>query len=107
MAKFKFKTSVFAFALLASAATSARAQFPAMPGTWAGGMPMPHPIAEVGATALDGKIHVLGGSVDGRMTLAFHGQYDAATNTWRWRAPLPRELSHVGVAALNHRWSDA
>lgn len=82
-------------------AAPARAQFPAMPGTWASAMPMPHPAAEVGAVGLDGKVHVVGGSVDGRMVLALHLQYDTATNAWRWRAPLPRELSHVGVGAMN------
>lgn len=92
---------LLALAIFASATTNASAQFPASPGTWSSAMPMPHAIAEVGAAALDGKIHVLGGSVDGRMTLAFHGEYDSATNLWRWRAPLPQELSHVGVAAMN------
>ena len=80
--------------------TAALAQFAALPGVWSQGMPLPITITEVGATALDGKIHVLGGSVEGRMVHAFHGQYDPATNLWRWRAPLPAELSHVGVAAM-------
>ncbi len=88
-----------AFALLV--ATPAAAQFAELPGKWSSAMPLPHPNTEVAAAALDGKIHVLGGSVDGRQAFAFHGEYDSATNLWRWRAPLPRELSHVAAIALN------
>ncbi len=93
------KTGVFALSVLLAAASGARAQFPALPGTWSQAMPLPIAITEVGAAALDGKIHVVGGSVDGRMVHSFHGEYDLATNLWRFRAPLPLELSHVGVAA--------
>lgn len=83
-----------------AAASQASAQSPAPAGEWSQAMPLPHSITEVGAAALDGKIHVLGGSVEGRMIQAFHGEYNTATNAWRWRAPLPAELSHVGVAAM-------
>ena len=89
-----FALSVFVIA------PRALAQAPALPGTWSQAPPLPHAITEVGGAALDGKIHVLGGSVEGRMVIAFHGEFDLATNLWRWRAPLPRELSHVGVAAM-------
>jgi hypothetical protein len=83
----------------AASAAAVLAQGAPAPGTWSRAMPLPFAIAEVGAAALDGKIHVVGGSVEGRMTHSFHGEYDTATNSWRFRAPLPLELSHVGVTA--------
>ncbi len=82
-------------------AGAARAQFPAYPGVWSQAAPLPHAITEIAAAALDGKIHALGGGVEGRMISAFHGEYDSLTNLWRWRAPLPVELSHVGAATMN------
>jgi Kelch motif/Galactose oxidase, central domain len=90
-------------ALLVATLTSLAPAQTSSTGLWSPATALPIVITEVGATALEGKIHVLGGSVDGRMTNAFHGEYDTKTNLWRWRAPLPMELSHVGVTAMNGR----
>ena len=60
--------------------------------------PLPAPRAEVAAVALDGKLHALGGSVNGTAG-PYHDEYDPATDTWRARAPLPEGRDHLGVAA--------
>ena len=43
----------------------AHGQSPPAPGTWSMKAPLPAPRAEVSAVALDGKLHALGGSVNG------------------------------------------
>src|ERR1700745_1485552 len=62
--------------------------------------PLPAALSEVGVAAVDGKLHVMGGSVLG-FTGPYHVEYNPATNQWRPRAPLPRSLDHMGCAVLN------
>ncbi len=66
---------------------------------------MPVGVAEVGVTALDGKIYVVGGTEQiGRNPPAWSSRqtlrYDPTTKAWAREAPLPQALSHVGLAAL-------
>ena len=67
------------------------------PGTWTMKAPLPAIRAEVAAVALDGKLHAIGGAVNGTAG-PYHDEYDPATNTWRARAPLPEGRDHLGVA---------
>ena len=76
-----------------------RAQMPNVTsqGSWTMKAPLPSARGEVAAVALDGKLHAIGGSVDGKAR-PFHDEYDPATNTWRARAPLPEARDHLALA---------
>jgi N-acetylneuraminic acid mutarotase len=69
-------------------------------GSWAMKAPLPAPLNEVAVAAVDGKIHVMGGSVLG-ITGPYHQEYDPATDKWAARAPLPRSLDHMGATVMN------
>jgi hypothetical protein len=56
-------------------------------GTWTMKSPLPAVRAEVAAIALDGKLHALGGSLNGRAGF-YHDEYDPATDEWQRKAPL-------------------
>jgi len=62
--------------------------------------PLPAVRAEVAAVVLDGRLHALGGSSDGRAG-AYHDEYDPATDEWRPEAPLPGPRDHLAVAVAN------
>lgn len=62
--------------------------------------PLPAVRAEVAAVAFDGKLHALGGVVDGRSE-PDHYEYDPSANIWQTRAPLPEALDHLAVARTN------
>ena len=66
-----------------------------------GKAPLPQAMDEIGGSAVDGKVYVVGGQTEGDDHSALVAEYDPATNTWRRRAPLPEGLSHPGVAALD------
>ena len=55
-------------------------------GSWVMKAPLPAALAEVSVAAVDGKLHVMGGSVLG-FTGPYHVEYDPATDRWRPRAP--------------------
>jgi N-acetylneuraminic acid mutarotase len=55
----------------------------------------------LGAAAIAGKIHVVGGRVPGDMELITHEIYDPATDTWEAGPPLPTGRS--GIAVVAHR----
>jgi len=84
-------------ASFAAWATSAQAQ---AQGSWTMKEPVPARLNEVAVATVDGKLHVMGGSVLG-FTGPYHLEYDPATDKWRVRAPLPRALDHMGSAVLN------
>src|SRR5215471_4092897 len=67
-------------------------------GTWTMKSPLPAVRAEVAAVALDGKLHALGGSLDGKAG-SYHDEYDPATDRWLPSAPLPGPRDHLAVAA--------
>ena len=72
------------------------------PGAWVVKAPMPAIRNEVAATALDGKIYVLGGNIGGGAAdLARNEEYDSMTDQWRVRWPLPRGANHMNAVTLN------
>src|ERR1700739_876752 len=68
-------------------------------GSWTLKAPLPAARGEVAAVTLDGKLHALGGSVNGTAG-PYHDEYDPGTNTWRARAPLPEGRDHLAVATV-------
>jgi N-acetylneuraminic acid mutarotase len=69
-------------------------------GSWVMKAPVPAPLNEVSLAYVDGKVHLMGGSVLG-FTGPYHLEYDPATDKWSVRAPMPRGLDHMGAAVLN------
>ena len=87
---------VLTFVVLACAwAAMANAQ--STLGTWTIKTPLPAPRGEVAAVAIEGKLHAIGGSVNGTAG-PYHDEYDPATDTWRTRAPLPEGRDHLALA---------
>lgn len=70
------------------------------PGTWTTKSPLPAARAEVAAIAVGGRLHALGGVVDGK-SVPSHDEYDPIANAWRTRAPLPEPRDHLAVATVN------
>ncbi|MBR0656669.1 Kelch repeat-containing protein [Plastoroseomonas arctica] len=70
------------------------------PGRWVPRAAMPIPRSEMAwATALDGRMHVVGGYGEGQVNRAYHTVYDPAADRWLDAAPLPRGANHVAVVA--------
>lgn len=69
--------------------------------TWTRLEPMPTARNHLGAAAIAGKIHVVGGRVPGDMELTTHEVYDPATDTWSEGPPVPTGRS--GIAVVAHR----
>lgn len=74
-------------------------------GQWRTKVPMPEARAEVGVAALNGRVYVVGGTVQQgdqprEYVTTLVTSYDPRTDHWSQHAPLPLPLSHVGVAAL-------
>jgi N-acetylneuraminic acid mutarotase len=57
----------------------------------------------LGAAAIAGKIHVVGGRVPGDMELRTHEIYDPATDTWAAGPPMPTGRSGIAVVAHGER----
>ena len=69
-------------------------------GRWVSRAALPIPRSEMAwATALDGRMHIVGGYGEGRVDRAYHHVYDPALDRWFNAAPLPRGANHVAVAA--------
>lgn len=69
---------------------------------------MPQARAEVGAATLNGRLYVVGGTLQPDEAAPVWASdtvtsYDPHTDRWASHAPLPRPLTHVGVAALDGR----
>jgi N-acetylneuraminic acid mutarotase len=69
-------------------------------GTWTAKASLPVPIARAGATALGGKLYVVGGQTGVDTVENATQVYDAATNTWSTVADLPTARFGLGVASL-------
>ncbi len=71
--------------------------------SWQERAPMPAPLSHPNATAMDGKIYVIGGFLAqvhvGAQNAAF--EYDPAADSWRTLAPLQVARGSVAVAALD------
>jgi N-acetylneuraminic acid mutarotase len=63
--------------------------------TWAINAPMPGAVEGGRAAAVDGKIYVIGGSVN--------YQYDPATDTWAARNPMPTARLAFGMAVCQNK----
>src|SRR5581483_8619483 len=70
-------------------------------GVWTAKAPMPAPREDVGATAIDGKIFVFGGTAGDDAQITRNEVYDPAADSWSVRAPMPRGSHHLGVTVLN------
>jgi len=71
------------------------------PGTWAKRAPLPLPRSEMAwATALDGKMHMVGGYGAQRVDRNYHHVYDPSADKWISAPELPRGANHVGVEVL-------
>ena len=82
-----------------SASPTARRR-PARRGAGSPALPLPDPAQRDGlGTALDGRMHIVGGYGEGRVDRAYHHVYDPAVDRWFNAAPLPRGANHVAVAA--------
>jgi N-acetylneuraminic acid mutarotase len=82
-------------------------QEPPSEGTWQSLAPAPVRRTEVAATAVGGKIYVVGGLTEpplGRLMNPVVSDlveaYDPATDTWTRKAPLPRALHHAGIVTV-------
>jgi Kelch motif protein len=66
---------------------------------------MPVPRDHLGAAAVGGKLHVVGGRLDGSYArnLDAHHVYDPASNQWVAAAPLPTARSGVAATVLGSR----
>src|SRR5918993_1739932 len=70
------------------------------PGRWISRAALPIPRSEMAwATALNNRMHIVGGYGEGRVDRAYHHVYDPASDRWFNAAPLPRGANHVAVAA--------
>lgn len=69
--------------------------------SWTRRAPMPTARNHLGAAAIGGKIHAVGGRVPGDMELTAHEVYDPATDSWTEAPPLPTGRS--GIAVVAHR----
>ncbi len=81
-------------------------------GTWRQAASAPIERTEVTATALDGKIYVVGGLVPQKLAEVFTlppgvtdvvEEYDTATDRWTTKPPLPRGLHHTAAVAVGGR----
>lgn len=73
-------------------------------GRWVKRADLPLPRSEMAwATALAGRMHVIGGYGEQAPNRTYHQVYDPRSNAWTDLAPLPLGANHVGVAALNGR----
>jgi DNA-binding CsgD family transcriptional regulator len=72
---------------------------------WRPGVPMPEPLANLAATALDGRIYVAGGSANGRngeAEISVRDQLytlDLETDEWQRSARLPHPLAGAALVA--------
>jgi N-acetylneuraminic acid mutarotase len=84
------------------AARDVQAQVSEGQGTWIVKTPVPVGRTEVPGVALNGKIHLLGGSARGvAYDMSRNDEYDPTTDRWRARAPMPLGLNHLGAAVVN------
>jgi hypothetical protein len=96
-----FYAAAMSWLLLSGLAAHSQVEPNKSNGAWSRNTSIPTQRFEVGVTALNGKIYILGGEAFGKPASGLNQQYDPATNRWRDLAPIPYESSHVGVAASN------
>jgi N-acetylneuraminic acid mutarotase len=67
---------------------------------WSRLAPMPTPRNHLGAAVVGGRIHAVGGRVNGDMEMTVHEVYDPGTNSWSAGPPIPTGRS--GIAVVSH-----
>src|SRR5687768_3950166 len=82
---------------LASAAT---AQQPAL-GEWGMRAPTLEPLSELALAESNGKLYLMGGYPQNRVTARTVQVYDIATDTWAYGAQLPLPNNHGMAASVN------
>jgi len=97
------KAVAFCIALCALAVSEPlQAQVSEGQGTWTTKTPVPVGRTEVPGVAVNGRIHLIGGSARGvAYDMNRNDEYDPATDRWRARAPMPLGLNHLGADVLN------
>jgi N-acetylneuraminic acid mutarotase len=76
---------------------------------WTLGPSLPHPIHHIMAAAVDGKLYVMGGEIDGASSgrpptfVAHTWVHDPAVGGWVARAPMPTARSGGGSAVVDGR----
>lgn len=69
-------------------------------GRWERRAALPLPRSEMAwATAMNDRMHVIGGYGEGAVSRAYHHVYDPRADRWSVLAPLPRGANHVAVVA--------
>ena len=71
--------------------------------SWRELAPMSAPRGSVGAVALGGMIHAIGGRGPDKRTVALHEIYDPATDRWRKAAPLAMARDHLAAIVADGR----
>lgn len=71
-------------------------------GRWMARAPLPLPRSEMAwATAMNGKMHIVGGYGEQRVDRSYHHVYDPAKDAWEVAAPIPLGANHVGVCNMD------
>lgn len=73
---------------------------PSAPG-WAHRADLLEANSEMSVTSLDGKIYVLGGYPQSRISVRTVQVYDPISNSWRLTTPLPVALNHTMAVSVN------
>jgi tellurite resistance-related uncharacterized protein len=63
--------------------------------TWSAKAPMPQTEGHVRAAEVNGKLYVMGGSIN--------YEYDPATDNWTEKTPMPTSRSHFGIAVYQNK----
>jgi hypothetical protein len=81
----------------------------ALPGVWVTMSPAPTKRTEVAATAVNGKVYVVGGfaapNLSNIKSLAITNaveEYDPSTDRWSTKESLPMGLHHAGIATIDN-----
>jgi N-acetylneuraminic acid mutarotase len=81
-------------------AAAATAQEPA-PGEWGMRAPTLQPLSELAVAELNGKLYLMGGYPQNRVTARTVQVYDIATDTWAYGPQLPLRNNHGMAASVN------
>jgi hypothetical protein len=81
-------------------ASTATAQQPG-PGQWGMRAPLLEPLSELALAEANGKLYLMGGYPQNRVTSRVVQVYDIATNTWTYGPQLPLPNNHGMAASVN------
>jgi N-acetylneuraminic acid mutarotase len=66
-------------------------------GHWEQAAPFPEPSQEIGGTAVDGKIFILGGLINAQIPKPMLWEYDSATDKWTKKKDMPLASHHLAT----------